>query len=61
VGSYARLLLMDGSYIDFPTATVKWHQNGQIGLEVCEMEQDDERRLSKLLRHLEHPETRVPA
>jgi hypothetical protein len=58
---YARLLLTDGSYIDFPTATVKWCQNGQIGLEVSELEQKDEWRLSELLDHLEHPETRVPA
>lgn len=57
---YARLLLTDGSYIDFPTATVKWCQNGQIGLEVSELEQDDERRLSDLLRHLEQPDAPVP-
>jgi PilZ domain-containing protein len=56
---YARLVLTDGSYIDFPTATVKWCQSGQIGLEVSEVEQDDERRFSELLHHLEHPETRV--
>ena len=57
---YARLLPTDGSYIDFPTATVKWCQSGQIGLEVSEMEQDDERRLSELLHHLEQPVTSVP-
>jgi PilZ domain-containing protein len=57
---FARLLLTDGSYIDLPTATVKWCENGQIGLEVSELEPDDERRLSDLLHHLEHPETRVP-
>src|SRR5215510_843346 len=57
---YARLLPTDGSYIDFPTATVKWCQSGQIGLEVSEMEQDDERRFSELLHHLEQPVTSVP-
>jgi PilZ domain-containing protein len=49
---YARLLLADGSYIDFPSATVKWCQNGQIGLEVSEVEQHDARRLSELLHYL---------
>ena len=57
---YARLLLTDGSYIDFPTATVKWCQNGQMGLEVSELEQDYEQRLSELLHRFEHPETRFP-
>jgi PilZ domain-containing protein len=57
---YTRLLLTDGSYIDFPTATVKWCQSGQIGLEVSEVEQDEERRLSELLHHLELPVTSVP-
>ena len=57
---YARLLLTDGSYIDFPTATVKWCQSGQIGLELSEVEQGDERRLSELLHHLEQPITSVP-
>jgi PilZ domain len=57
---YARLLPTDRSYIDLPTATVKWCQSGQIGLEVSEMEQDDERRLSELLHHLELPVTSVP-
>lgn len=57
---YARLFLTDGPYIDFPTATVKWCQNGQIGLEVSELEPDDERRLSELLHHLEQPDTPVP-
>ena len=57
---YARLLLTDGSYIDFPTATVTWCQNGQIGLEVSELEQKDEWRLSELLHQLEHPEIASP-
>jgi PilZ domain len=57
---YARLLLTDGSYIDFPTATVKWCQSGQIGLEVSDVEQDDKRRLAELLHHLERPGTSVP-
>ena len=56
---FARLLLTDGSSIDLPTATVKWCEHGQIGLEVSELEPDDERRLSDLLHHLEQPETRV--
>lgn len=55
---YARLLLNDGIYIEFQTATVKWCQNGQIGLEVSEMEPEDERRLSEMLYHLEKSATR---
>jgi len=57
---YARLLLTDGSNIDFQTATAKWCASGEIGLEVSEVEQDDERRLSELLHHLELPVTSVP-
>ncbi len=57
---YVRLLLKDGSYIDFPTATVKWCRRGQIGLEVSEVEQGDERRLSELLHQVEQPVTGVP-
>jgi hypothetical protein len=57
---FVRLLLTDGSTIDFPTATVKWCQNGQIGLEISEMEPSDERRLSELLTQLEQPVTSIP-
>jgi hypothetical protein len=57
---YARLLLTDSSYIDLPTATVKWCQNGQIGLQISEVEPDDERRLSDLLHHQERTVTSVP-
>lgn len=52
VEMYARLVLPDSTYLDVQTATVKWYDNGQIGLEISEMEQPDALRLLELLSRL---------
>jgi hypothetical protein len=49
VEMYARLVLADNAYLDVQTATVKWCDNGQVGLEISEMEQPDALRLLELL------------
>ena len=49
VEMYARLVLPDNAYLDVQTATVKWCDNGQVGLEISEMERPDAVRLLELL------------
>ena len=49
---YARLLLPDNTYLDVQTATVKWCDNGQVGLEISEMERSDALRFLELLSRL---------
>jgi len=49
---YTRLVLPDNSYLDVQAATVKWCDNGQIGLEISEMERPDALRLLELLSRL---------
>ena len=49
---YARLVLPDNAHLDIQTATVKWCNNGQIGLEISEMERQDALRLLQLLSRL---------
>ena len=46
---YARLVLPDNTYLDVQTATVKWCDNGKVGLEIREMEQPEAVRLLELL------------
>src|SRR6476620_979767 len=52
VEMYARLVLPDNAYLDVQTATVKWCENGQLGLEISEMERKDALRLLHLLSRL---------
>ena len=52
VEMYARLMLPDNTYLDVQTATVKWCNNGQVGLEIAEMERPDALRLLELLSRL---------
>jgi hypothetical protein len=52
VEMYARLVLPDNTYLDVQTATVKWCDNGQVGLEISEMERRDALRLLELLSRL---------
>ena len=52
VEMYARLVLPDSAHLDIQTATVKWCNNGQIGLEVSEMERQDALCLLQLLSRL---------
>lgn len=49
---YVRLVLPDNTYVDVQTATVKWCDNGQLGLEISEMERPDALRLLELLSRL---------
>ena len=49
---YVRLVLPGNTYVDVQTATVKWCDNGQIGLEISEMEQPDALRLLELLSRM---------
>ena len=49
---YARLVLPDNAHLDIQTATVKWCDNGQIGLEISEMERQDALCLLQLLSRL---------
>lgn len=49
VEMYARLVLPDNAYLDVQTATVKWCDNGQVGLEISEMERPDALHLLELL------------
>lgn len=49
---YARLVLPDNTHLEVPTATVQWCGNGQIGLEISEMERPDALRLLELLSRL---------
>lgn len=52
VEMYARLVLPDNTYLDVQTATVKWCNNGQAGLEISEMDRSDALRLLELLSGL---------
>jgi len=52
VEMYARLVLPDSAHLDIQTATVKWCDNGQIGLEISEMERQDALGLLQLLSRL---------
>jgi hypothetical protein len=52
VEMYARLVLPDKTHVDVQTATVKWCENGQIGLEISEMERQDALGLLELLSRL---------
>jgi len=49
---YARLVLPDNTHLDVQTATVKWCENGQVGLEIAEMERQDALGLLELLSRL---------
>jgi hypothetical protein len=52
VEMYARLVLPDNAHLDIQTATVKWCDKGQIGLEISEMERQDALCLLQLLSRL---------
>lgn len=52
VEMYARLVLPDNAHVDVQTATVKWCDNGQVGLEISEMAREDALRLLQLLSRL---------
>jgi PilZ domain len=52
VEMYARLVLPDNAHLDVQTATVKWCDNGQVGLEISEMERQDALRFLQLLSRL---------
>ena len=52
VEMYARLVLPDNAHLDIQTATVKWCDNGQIGLEISEMERQDALGLLQLLSRI---------
>jgi PilZ domain-containing protein len=52
VEMYTRLVLPDNSHLDIQTATVKWCENGQVGLEISEMERRDALGLLELLSRL---------
>jgi hypothetical protein len=52
VEMYARLVLPDNAHLDVQTATVRWCDNGQIGLEISEMEQQDALRFLQMLSRL---------
>ena len=41
VEMFARLVLPDDAHLEVPTAIVKWCDNGQVGLEISEMERQD--------------------
>ncbi|HKY71760.1 MAG TPA: PilZ domain-containing protein [Nitrospira sp.] len=49
---YARLVLPDNTYVDVQSATVRWCDNGQVGLEISEMERPDALRLLERLSSL---------
>jgi hypothetical protein len=49
---YARLVLPDNTHLDIQTATARWCENGQVGLEIAEMERQDALRLLELLSQL---------
>ena len=46
---HARLVVGDNAYLDVQTATVKWCDNGHVGLEISEMDRTDALRLLELL------------
>ena len=52
VQMYARLVLPDKTHLDVQTATVRWCENGQVGLEIAEMERQDALGLLELLSRL---------
>ncbi len=52
VEMHARLVLPDNAHVDVQTATVKWCDNGQVGLEISEMERQEAVRLLELLSRL---------
>ncbi len=49
---YARCILPDKTHLDVQTATVRWCENGQIGLEISEMGRQDALGLLELLSRL---------
>lgn len=52
VEMYARLVLPDKTYLDVQTGIVRWCENGQVGLEIAEMEREDALGLLELLSRL---------
>jgi hypothetical protein len=52
VEMYARLVLPDNTHLNVQTAIVKWSDNGQVGVEISEMERPDALRLLELLSGL---------
>lgn len=52
VEMYARLVLPDNTHLDVHTATVRWCERGQVGLEISEMERADALALLELLSRL---------
>ncbi len=52
VEMYARLVLPDKTHLDVQTARVRWCDNGQVGLEISEMERQDALGLLELLSRL---------
>jgi hypothetical protein len=52
VEMYTRLVLPNNTYLDVQTATVRWCENGQVGLEISEMERQDALGLLQLLSRL---------
>lgn len=52
VEMYARLVLPNNTHLDVQTATVKWCDNGQVGLEISEMERPDALGFLEVLSHL---------
>lgn len=49
---YARLVLPDTAPLEVPSAIVKWYDNGQVGLEISEMERQDALRFLQLLSRI---------
>ena len=52
VEMYARLVLPNNTHLDVQTATVRWCDNGQVGLEISEMERQDALGLLEVLSRL---------
>lgn len=52
VEMYARLVLPDKTHVDVQSAIVRWCDNGQVGLEISEMERQDAVALLELLSRL---------
>lgn len=52
VEMYVRLVLPDNVHLDVQTATVKWCDNGQLGLEISEMERQDALRFLEVLSRI---------
>jgi hypothetical protein len=49
---YARLVLPNKTYVDVQSAIVRWSENGQVGLEISEMERQHALGLLELLSRL---------